>query len=114
MEGVAARCGAAGLAGVITLIRIAVLATLLLQFSLNLSVIPPDSDSDCDKGKEAQPGNAPYGYGKWNGDVERSESGEECQKQCCGYYELPTFQAFGCSLDQDGFIHGGILSNRRF
>ena len=60
------------LAGFITLIRIAFLATLLLQFSLNLSVIPPDCDSDCDKGKEAQSGNAPYGYRKRNGDVECS------------------------------------------
>ena len=41
--------------------------------------MPPDGDSDCDKGKEAQPGNAPYGYGKWNGDVDCAESGEECQ-----------------------------------
>ena len=80
VEGVAARCGAAGLAGVITLILIAVLATVLLQYCLNLSVIPPDGGTDCDKGKEAQPGNAPYGYGKWNGDVECSESGEECQE----------------------------------
>ncbi len=114
MEGVAARCGAAGLAGVITLIRIAVLAMGLLQYCLTLSVIPPDCGTDCDKGKEAQSGNAPYGYGTWNGDVECPESGEECQKQCCGYYEIPAFQAFGCLFDQDGFIHGGVLSNRRF
>ena len=86
----------------------------LLQYCLNLSVIPPDCGTDCDKGKEAQSRNTPYGYCKWDGDVECSESGEECQKQCCGYYELPTFQAFGCSLDQDGFIHGGVPSNLRF
>ena len=47
------------LAGVITLIRIAVLAMGLLQYCLNLSVIPPDCGTDCDKGKEAQPGYAP-------------------------------------------------------
>ena len=41
------------LAGVITLIRIAVLAMGLLQYCLNLSVIPPDCGTDCDKGKEA-------------------------------------------------------------
>ena len=101
------------LAGVITLIRIAVLAMGLLQYCLNLSVIPPDCGTDCDKGNEAQSGNTPYGYCKRNGDVECSESGEECQKQCCCYYEFPAFQAFGCFFDQDGFIHGGVLSNRR-
>jgi len=81
---------------------------------LNLSVMPPDCGADADKGKEAQAGNAPYGYGKRNGDVECSETGEECQKQCCGDYKLPAFQAFGCLFDQDGFIHGDILSNHRF
>ena len=101
------------LAGVITLIRIAVLAMGLLQYCLNLSVIPPDGGADRDKGKEEHSGNAPNAYRKRDGYVECSESGEECQKQCCGYYELPTFQAFGCSLDQAGFIHGGVLSNRR-
>ena len=80
------------LVGVITLIRIAVLAMGLLQYCLNLSVIPPDCDSDCDKGKEAQSGNTPYGYCQRDGDVECSESDEECQKQCCGYYEFPAFQ----------------------
>ena len=65
------------LAGVITLIRIAVLATVLLQYCLNLSVIPPDCGTDCDKGKEAQPGNAPHGYGKRDGDI-------ECADYCAG------------------------------
>ena len=102
------------LAGFITLIRIAVLAMGLLQYCLNLSVIPPDCGTDCDKGKEAQSGNTPYGYCERNGDIECSESGEECQKQCCGYYEFPAFQAFGCLFYQDGFIHGDIPSNRRF
>ena len=101
------------LAGVITLIRIAVLAMGLLQYCLNLSVIPPDCGTDCDKGKEAQSENAPHGYRKRDGDVECSESGDECQKQCCGYYEFPAFQAFGCLFYQDGFIHGDIPSNRR-
>ena len=85
----------------------------LLQYCLNLSVIPPDCGTDCDKGKEEHSGNAPYDYRKWNGDVECSESGDECQKQCCGYYEFPAFKALGGTLDQDGFIHGGVLSNRR-
>ncbi len=102
------------LAGVITLSQIAVLAMGLLQYCLNLSVIPPDCGTDCDKGKEEHSGNAPYDYRKWNGDVECSESGDECQKQCCGYYEFPAFQALGGTLNQDGFIHGGILSNLRF
>ena len=53
MEGVAARCGTAGLAGVITLIRIAVLAMGLLQYCLNLSVMPPDGGADADKGYQA-------------------------------------------------------------
>ena len=41
---------------------------------------PPDGDPDCDKGKEAQPGNAPYGYGKRDGDVECPESGKQRQE----------------------------------
>ena len=85
----------------------------LLRYYLNLSVMPPDCYSDCDEGKEAQSGNAPYGYRKRDGDVECSESGEERQKQCCGYYEFPAFQAFGGLFYQDGFIHGGVLSNLR-
>ena len=101
------------LADIITLLLIVVLATRLLQFSLNLSVIPPNGSADADKGKEAQPGNTPYGYRKRDGYVECAESGEERQKQCCSYYEFPAFQAFGCLFDQDGFIHGGVLSNRR-
>ena len=80
MEGVAARCGAAGLAGIITLIRIAVLAMGLLRYCLNLSVMPPDCGADADKGKEEHSGNAPYGYGKRYGDVECSESGKQRQK----------------------------------
>ena len=79
-----------------------------------LSMTPPDGDSDCDKGKEAQSGNAPHGYRKRDGDVECSETGEECQKQCCGDYKLPAFQAFGGLFYQVGFIHGGILSNLHF
>ena len=63
------------LAGVITLIRIAVLAMGLLQYCLNLSVIPPDCDSDCEKAKKAQSGNTPHGYGKRDGNAEYSESG---------------------------------------
>ena len=102
------------LAGVITLSQIAVLAMGLLQYCLNLSVIPPDCDSDGDEAEKTHSGNAPYGYRKRDGDVECSESGEERQKQCCGYYEFPAFQAFGCLFDQDGFIHGDIPSNRRF
>ena len=86
----------------------------LLQYCLYLSVIPPDCDSDGDEAEKTHSGNAPYGYRKRDGYVECSESGEERQKQCCGYYEFPAFQAFGGSLDQDGFIHGGILSNLRF
>ena len=68
------------LAGVITFIRIAVLAMGLLQYCLNLSVMPPDCGTDCEKAKKAQSGNAPYGYRKWDCDVECSESGEKCQK----------------------------------
>ena len=41
------------LAGVITLILIAVLATSLLQFSLNLPVMPPNDYADADKGYQA-------------------------------------------------------------
>ena len=41
------------LAGVITLILIAVLATSLLQFSLNLPVTPPDDYADTDKCDQA-------------------------------------------------------------
>ena len=37
------------LAGVIIFIRIAVLAMGLLQYCLNLSVIPPNGDTDADK-----------------------------------------------------------------
>ena len=76
--------------------------------------MPPDCDSDGDEAEKTHSGNAPYGYRKRDGDVECSESGEERHKQCCGYYEFPMFQAFGGSLDQDGLIHGGVLSNRRF
>ena len=43
------------LAGIITLIRIVVLATRLLQLSSNLSVMPPDGDAYDDKNKDAQP-----------------------------------------------------------
>ena len=68
------------LAGVITLIRTAVLAMGLLQYCLNLSVIPPDGGTDCDKGKEAQSENAPHGYRKRDGDVECSESGKQRQE----------------------------------
>lgn len=68
------------LTGVITLSQIAVLAMGLLQYCLNLSVIPPDCGTDCDKGKEAHSGNAPNDYRKQDGDVECSESGEECQE----------------------------------
>ena len=85
----------------------------LLQYCLNLSVIPPDCGTDCNKGKEAQSGYAPNAYRKRDGDVECSESGEECQEQHCGYNEFPTLQSFGGLFYQDGFIHGGILSNRR-
>ena len=63
------------LAGVITLILITVLAMGLLQYCLNLSVIPPDCDSDCEKAKKAQSGNTPHGYGKRDGNAECSESG---------------------------------------
>ena len=101
------------LAGVITLIRTAVLAMGLLQYCLNLSVLPPDCDSDGDEAEKTHSGNAPYGYRKRDGYVECSESGKECQKQCCGYYEFSAYQAFGCLFYQDGFIHGGVLSNRR-
>ena len=69
------------LAGVIIFIRIAVLAMGLLQYCLYLSVIPPDCGTDCDKGKEAQSENAPHGYGKRNGDIECSESGQQGDEQ---------------------------------
>ena len=42
------------LAGIITLILIAVLATGLLQFSLTLPVVPPNDYANADKSKEAQ------------------------------------------------------------
>ena len=39
--------------------------------------MPPDGDSDCNKGKEAQSRNTPYDYCKRNGDV-------ECSDYCAG------------------------------
>ena len=51
---VAAHCAVQFSGGITTLPLIAVLATPLLQYCLNLSVIPPDCGTDCDKGKEAQ------------------------------------------------------------
>ena len=51
--GVATRGTVMSLTGVITLILIAILAMPLLQFSLNLSVIPPDDYADADKGYQA-------------------------------------------------------------
>ena len=68
------------LAGGIIFIRIAVLAMGVLQYCLNLSVIPPDYGTDCDKGEEAHSRNAPYGYRKRNGDVKCAETGKKSKK----------------------------------
>ena len=61
---------------------------------MKLSVIPPDCDPDGDEAEKTHSGKTKKYDPKRDGDVECSESGEERQKQCCGYYELPTFQAF--------------------
>ena len=67
------------LAGVITFIRIAILAIGLLQYCLNLSVMPPNRKPHSDKSQQTRSGDNPYDNGERDGDVERSESGEECQ-----------------------------------
>ena len=66
------------LAGVITLSQIAVLAMGLLQYCLNLSVMPPDGNADTHVGYKAHSGSTKKGYSKRNGDVECAKTGEEC------------------------------------
>lgn len=71
------------------------LAMGLLRYYLNLSVIPPDCGADADKGKEAQSGNAPYGYRKRYGDVECAKAGKQSNKKQCRNYKFIKFQPFG-------------------
>ena len=75
--------------------------------------MPPDCDPDGDEAEETQPGKAKECDSKWDCHIEQLETGKKRQEQHCRCNEFPTLQSFGCLLDQNSFIHGGIPSNCR-
>ena len=57
-----------------------------------LSMIPPDSDADADKGYQAQPGYAPYCDSKRYGNIQCSEADQQGNKKQRRNYKFIKFQ----------------------